>query len=500
MASGIRILFVIIIGFLSTRLLLDRIGFVDYGILTALGATALLTSIFVTGLTNAAQRHITFEIGSNNNSGAIRVHSSSLAVFATLSILTIFVGFLIKPLVFHLLHVPPERLEAAKLVYLAMIVQWMLAAITAPCRALIYAHQHIVSASIFGLNQKILQLLIIVLLYFLKGDQLVLYIYLLLAVTVISSCSLVVFTLVRYRGVRPASSAVNGHDCRRLIAFGSWSLLSILVYQLRQQGAVFAINVFFGPAVNAAYAIATTINNYLHQTSGIVHSALQPVVTTAYAQNREREFSLLISAGSRYTYYSALFVFIPLVIEIPFFLEFWLGEYPPGSVEFTRLVALASILGYMTNGYGLAIVATDQMRSFVLVSSGIQLIFFTLGVSVLQIFGLGAWALPASMVVGSILQCFLIPTIFGRALGYPISVWLRDILLPCVFVTLAGGLAGVAAHGLIGYDMLRFISVILIVGSALCGSIFLVGMTGDEKRLIKTFLITGLGFLGRRNN
>jgi len=42
--------------------------------------------------------------------------------------------------------------------------------------------------------------------------------------------------------------------------------------------------------------------------------------------------------------------------------------------------------------------------------------------------------------------------------------------------------------------------VILAVGSALCGSIFLVGMTGDEKRLIKTFLETGWRFLSRRNN
>jgi O-antigen/teichoic acid export membrane protein len=482
--SGARLLLGIAIGFFSTRLLLQCVGFVDYGILTALGATGLLTTVIASGLANAAQRHLTFEIGGNNQPGAIRIYSSSLAVFLVFSIIVLIVGVLFKPLVFSVLKAPVDRIGAAKIVYMVMIVQWMIATFTAPCYALMQAHQHLASASIFGLAQKIFQFLIIVLVYYLQGDQLVLYSFLLLLVNLVTGLSVVIYTRLRYKIFRPKIKFVSWRDSRRLMEFATWSLMSMFVYQLRQQGTIFVTNVFFGPAINSAYAIATTLSGNLHQASGAVHSAIQPAITTAHAKANHSQFAKLLSAGCRYPFYSSLFLFIPVMVETRFFLKFWLGDYPPGTIEFARLASVAAVFGLLINGYGLAMPAVDKMKELVLVTASIQLVSFIGGTLAIYMLDLEAPTLPWAIIIGVLILFCVVPAKFGAQLGFSMIRWLKEILLPCVMVAGVALLAGLITQSLFSQGIARLLLVVMASSLSLFLSIFFIGSNDSERRIV----------------
>ena len=81
---------------------------------------------------------------------------------------------------------------------------------------------------------------------------------------------------------------------------------------LRNQGGNVLINLFFGPVVNAARAIA---NQVLHAVSGFVENfviALKPQITISYANKNWDYMMTLVFQGARISYYMLLFLCLPI--------------------------------------------------------------------------------------------------------------------------------------------------------------------------------------------
>ena len=49
-----------------------------------------------------------------------------------------------------------------------------------------------------------------------------------------------------------------------MLSFSSWALIGSLAGSLSNQGINILLNIFFGPAVNAARGLAMTFNNYVY--------------------------------------------------------------------------------------------------------------------------------------------------------------------------------------------------------------------------------------------
>ena len=62
----IRMIFTILIGFYTSRLILQNLGINDYGIYNVIGGTVTLFTFLNTAMGQATQRFLAFELGKNN--------------------------------------------------------------------------------------------------------------------------------------------------------------------------------------------------------------------------------------------------------------------------------------------------------------------------------------------------------------------------------------------------------------------------------------------------
>lgn len=82
-----------------------------------------------------------------------------------------------------------------------------------------------------------------------------------------------------------------------MLSFSSWALIGSLAGSLSNQGINILLNIFFGPAVNAARGLAMTFNNYVYSFVANFTIAVNPQIVKTYASNEyESMYDLLLKS------------------------------------------------------------------------------------------------------------------------------------------------------------------------------------------------------------
>ena len=114
----IRMVIVAIIGFYTSRVVLNVLGVEDFGIYNIVGSIVIFLSFFKNALTNATYRHFTFELGTGNYDRLAKTFSMSLNVHVILAIILFIILEAVGPwIIGHKLSIPDERLNAAVTVF-----------------------------------------------------------------------------------------------------------------------------------------------------------------------------------------------------------------------------------------------------------------------------------------------------------------------------------------------------------------------------------------------
>ena len=154
-ATFVRMMLTIGLGLVGTRILLDHLGEVDFGLIGALGATGSLLAATKAALTTSAQRHFAYETGRQDWAALQCVFFTTWTLFTLLGLALAVILASLAPVVLSVLIIPEERAEAAWWVYHLSLLTIVITVWFTPFRAMLTAHQMIVVTSIadgiFGL-------------------------------------------------------------------------------------------------------------------------------------------------------------------------------------------------------------------------------------------------------------------------------------------------------------------------------------------------------------
>ena len=77
----VRMLFMMLVGLYTSRVVLDALGEANYGIYNVVGGVVPMLSVLTGALSGAISRFITFELGTGNQERLNRIFSTSLSFF-----------------------------------------------------------------------------------------------------------------------------------------------------------------------------------------------------------------------------------------------------------------------------------------------------------------------------------------------------------------------------------------------------------------------------------
>lgn len=189
-----RTFITMLIGLYTSRVILQALGVVDYGIYNVVGGFVSMFSLISGSLTGSIGRYITFELGKGDIEKLRRVFSTSIYVVLGLSLLVFIATETIGLWYFYnKMVIPPDRMDAAFWVFQISVFTFILSLINMPYAASIIAHERMDIYAYLSIYDAVCKLLICYLVMHSPMDRLIYYALLFCLVGVIDQCISVIF-------------------------------------------------------------------------------------------------------------------------------------------------------------------------------------------------------------------------------------------------------------------------------------------------------------------
>jgi len=485
-ASYTRSLLGVGLALFSSRWILQALGATDFGLFQVVGSLIVFLSFFNSVMANSAARHFAFAIGKGDTEDVNRWFNTSLSIHLILPSVLIAIGWPgAEYAIRNWLTIPPERVDACVTVFRISLIGAFVNMASIPFIAMFNAKQRITEASIWDMLQNIFVFALAWYLTRASSDRLIFYAMGMVGTHVVIHSSKTIRALILFPEchIRP-KTGFDFPRMKELLDFAGWTMIGISGGMLRNQGSSILLNVYFGPAVNAAYGIANQVSAQTNMLSGSLMNAISPEITTREGRGQRSEMIALSSQASKLGTYLALLMSIPLIMEAQYVLNLWLVTPPEHAVILCQLILLTFISDKLTAGYMFAVNAYGKI-AYYQATVGV-LLFLTLPLAwLLLILGMPPAAVGIAFVIMQSLCSIGRILWVKRLFDVGIKLWLSSVAIPCSIVS---GFSVLAASLLIAFFEPSLQRLILVCCStAFCMIIFgwLFGTNNKEKTFIK---------------
>lgn len=494
-----RMVLIMLVSLYTVRIVLNTLGIIDYGIFEVVGGLVMTFSFLSNTMSSAAQRFFAFELGRNNNEQLRNTFSLTVTIHAIIALTVLLLAetlglwFLNSKLV-----IPPERMEAANWIYQFSILSFLVTIITIPYNAAIIAHENMKVFAYVSIIEVVLKLIIVYVLILLPFDKLKIYSCLFFLVT--CTTTFIYRYICRYKYIECHFHFFwNKRLFKTMVSYSGWNLFGAISAMANDQGLNILLNVFFGPVINAARAIAYRVNGAISSLYLNFYVAVNPQIIKSYAANNNLYMKKLVFQSSKFAYYLLLLLAIPFYFEVEFILKLWLKTINESMVIFTRLIIFYALVTSLESPLTQAARATGKIKKYQIVVGSITLL--TLPVSfILFKVGFPPEYSFYTLIIIYFISIFVRLWVLKELVDFPIVSYLKKVLLKLFLVSIFSVLIPVIIKYFMNEGWLRFLTLVISSIVSILIIVYYIGLTSNEKNLIVQTIKTHLGIIFRYCN
>ena len=458
----VRMLFLMLVSLYTSRVILNALGVEDYGIYNVVGGVVAMFSVLSGSLNAAISRFLTFELGKGDGEKLNKVFSSSVTIQGGIALVIILLAetvglwFLNEKMV-----IPENRMVAANWCFQFSIITFVINLISVPYNATIIAHERMSAFAYISILEALGKLIVAWCIAINPIDRLIFYAGM---VAVLALCIRMIYASYCKRHFYECTyHFIYDHDLlKQMFVFAGWNFIGSLSSVLRTQGVNIILNLFFGPIVNAARAVAVHVNIAILGFVQNFMTALNPQITKSYANGNKEYMFNLIFKGARLSYYILLLLGLPVFLNTNYILTIWLKIVPDHSVLFVQLSLAFAMSECISIPLRTAMLATGKIRNYQIVVGGLQMMNLPVAFIFLY-FG----AIPEStiMVAIAISQCCLAARLYmlWGMIGLNVREYLRKVYFNVLLVSSFSAIIPMIYNHFINRDSFMSLSLSIIV-------------------------------------
>ena len=495
-----RSIFCLLLSLYSSRLILQALGVDDYGINNAVAGFASMFTLVTGSLSSAISRFLTFEQGTGNKDRQKQVFSISLNMMIVFALIILILAETFGVwFVEHKMTIPVGRENAALWAFRCAILTVMSGLIVVPFNAAIISHEKMGVYALINIVEAILRLGLALFLTFghYTADRLILFAGIWAICTIGFQLFAITYSSFHFSECRPRLF-FDKKLFKEMFGFAGWNFIGNISGTLSDQGVNTIINVFCGPAINAARGLSNTVHRAIAMFVNNFTLALTPQITKSYAANDKQYTKYLAYRGVRFSFFIMFIIALPVLLETNFVFNLWLGDVPAHTVNFNRLTLIESMIGLSYVTFGTVQNATGRIRSYNLIMSLIVLLQFPLSWLFLYL-GFPPEIVFISSIAIAILSFFASTQIVKKTLQFSYTELFKEIYLPELKVIVCSTIIPLLSILFFPYGWKRF----LITGT-LCvlftvPSILYLGCSRSERAYIYNIVKKKANALWGRN-
>ena len=479
----LRMLFMMVVSLYTSRVILNALGVDDYGIYNVVGGVVAMFSVISGSLSAAISRFITYELGKNDKDSLNKVFSASVTIQIVLSlIIVVLIEIIGVWFLNNKMTIPADRMDAANWVLQLSIVTFVINLISVPYNAAIIAHEKMSAFAYISILEAVGKLIVAYLILLSAIDKLVFY--------AISMCAVAAMVRLAY-----------GHYCKKhfgeceyhfrwdkdilkqMFSFAGWNFIGFSAIILRDQGGNIILNLFFGPSVNAARAIAQKVNTVLSSFVTNFTTALNPQITKSYASGDREYMMKLIIQGTRLSFYMLLALSLPVLLNTEYLLIVWLKLIPEHTVLFVQLTLILAM--HECLGYPLvtAMLATGNIKKYQIIVGGINLLNLPISYVCLM-YGLSPESILVVAIIFSLLAQVARLVLLKTLIQLDVTEFMKKVYANILLITIVALCLPLFVNSIMQEGGVRFIVVSILAVLSTILTEFFVGCNKEERDFV----------------
>lgn len=476
----------VVLSFVSTRIVLQKLGIDDYGLYNVVGGFVSLFTILNNVLQSATRRFMALAIGKNETDIIKSTFSTSVVMhYAIALVVVLFLESLGLWLLNKTLNISPERLGAANWVYQFSVLNVVLTITQTPYIAVVTAREKFNIYAILSIFDVVAKILVLFLLVYIPLDKLIVYSALMFSVSLISRAIYRLYCIRQFPECRQATLKINKPLLKEMIRFSGWDSFGNVTGVINIQGITILLNMFFNTAVNAARGLASTVTSTIEQfVSGFVQAA-EPQLTKYYAQNDMQHFERLIFNVSQMTLFMLAIIAVPVWMEMDFVLKLWLGTVPEYTAEFIKITTVACFISYSNWMLIKGSTAIGRVKENSLYMAPAALIHLPLVYLVLKL-GLNPVSVYIVSMIPTIIRMLCALYILKHYAGFHSIKYFTHIFLKNVLLVIIASVPPFLVRNIMQEGWIRFLVVCGIAVICTIGVMWFFALSKEIKQTILT--------------
>lgn len=482
---SIRMVIVLLVNLYTTRVVLQALGVVDYGVYNVVCGFVAMFGFVNTSMSNGIQRFFNFEYGKNGEKGARKVYGTSLYIQGVLALITIalieFVGWWYFN---NKIVIPVERITAGKWIFQFSILTLLAGIVQAPFSAAVTAHEKMNFYAVLSVIDVIFKLGCAYAVKYMSGDRLVIYGAL---IATISCFNLIIYVIYCKKNFREITFDM-GLDKKlfmKMFGFSGWNLFGTFSNVIENQGINLLLNFFFGPIVNAARGVATQVNGGIQNFVSNITMPARPQVIQSYAMGITSRTINLTFSVSKVSSLIILTLAIPISLEIDFILHLWLGNNVPEHTDvFTILIISTSFFNTLQSSLSTIVHATGKMKKYQLSCSAVRVSSIIIAFIAVHFYKTPEIPMLVVLVL-TMLVLVVSLLIVHQLIDMSVEHYFKEIILPLFFLLIFSLAILMPIHSFLSEGFGRFIIVLVLNTILVCTMSFNFVFSNDERALIR---------------
>lgn len=431
----LRMGIVLIVALYTTRIVLSNLGVMDYGIYNVVCGFVTMFSFLNATLSSSVNRFYNYEIGKKSFLGVEEVYNNSLRIQGALAVAILIIVEIIGVWYINTqMQIPISRLSTANCIFQFSILSLVFTIFQTPFIAAILAYERMNYYAIVSIIDVILKLFIAFAISFSSTDKLWLYGLLIMLISIVDFFLYYFYSKMKFRNLRFRRS-INKRMFRDMLSFTGWSFLNPLAYTSRSQGCNIVLNYYFGPIVNAAYAITNQVASAIDSFSMSVSVAARPQLIQSYSSGDLNRAEKLFYSTSKIMFVLIAMLSLPVIFNIDYILNLWLGGNVPEQTSlFCIFIMAVKLVDSLNPSCSNLILATGNIKSYMLISSFVILSIIPLSILVIPLTN-NAVTLFVIMLICTIINQAVSVIVLSKVFAkIELLLYTKNIVIPCLFI------------------------------------------------------------------
>lgn len=479
-----RMLLLLVVSLYTSRIVLSSLGFEDYGIYNVVGGIVTMFTFLNAAMGNSSHRYITFALGRGDKQELRDTVSATCLIHWVIAFIILLLAETIGLWFLHnKLVIPEGRMVAAQWVFQFSVIASLVSIISVPYNAMIIAHERMGAFAFISIMDAALKLLIVYLIRLYGGDRLILYAGLILAVGVLDR---LIYQVYCRRHFEEAKSIrfKKFPRLKEMSSFAGWSLVGNLAYICYTQGLNILLNMFFGPAVNAARGIAVQVQGAIKGFVTNFQTAVTPQIIKSFSQGDYQRLHFLVYSSSKFSFFLLYCMVLPISLEVKFILSVWLKDVPDYAAIFTVLVLFIMLIEPLSNPIDKANQATGKIKTYQIVEGGTLMLILPISYVVLNNGAKPYSVFIVQFVIMSIVQVLRLFLVCHK-LEMSKREYAKMVLMPILLVSMTAAVFPLFLFFCLPRTILSSIIVVIASVISVLSCAYLIGLTESERTMVK---------------